>query len=364
MYGKLERGLTERIFDSEGAFELVFETLPLAVLMLDRNYMIVRASNHAVGSFGYSSVELLESSVDKLVPGLVCRLQAGRRYARANLSLLREEPDYLVKCKDGSERDVELEVVESASAEPEYYLVYLKERSRREQCLKELMQQKEDYVAMLTHDLKAPILAANRALKFLLDKEFGELSKAQTDLITNILESNNDMYEMLRTLLEVYKHDGGKKKLLLQSHDLCILLESVATQFKPLAEAKSIVILLGLPAKEVLVDYDQDETRRVLQNLLDNALKFTDSGGTVKIRVDDNQSHVLVAVEDSGSGISEHCQKQLFQRFWQAPANSRIYAGTGLGLYLCRKIIELHGGKIWCESELNKGSVFYFTLPR
>jgi len=98
--------------------------------------------------------------------------------------------------------------------------------------------------------------------------------------------------------------------------------------------------------------------------LLDNSLKFTPSGGTITVHLDRTDKLVRISVEDTGKGISEEDCPKLFQRFWQAASSGgRYYASTGLGLYLCRKIVELHGGKISCESKLGKGSRFQFTLP-
>jgi signal transduction histidine kinase len=99
-----------------------------------------------------------------------------------------------------------------------------------------------------------------------------------------------------------------------------------------------------------------------MQNLVDNALKFTPKGGTVEVRIERSGDLVTIAVADTGKGISEHEREQLFQRFWQVPDSGRLYASTGLGLYLCRKIVELHGGTIWCESQIGTGSIFSFTL--
>ncbi len=103
--------------------------------------------------------------------------------------------------------------------------------------------------------------------------------------------------------------------------------------------------------------------RRVIQNLIDNALKFTPPGGSITVHSEQLQESFLVTVRDTGKGIPEDTMPKLFQRFWAPPASGRYYASTGLGLYLCRKIVEQHGGKIWCESELGLGSAFCFTLP-
>ena len=106
---------------------------------------------------------------------------------------------------------------------------------------------------------------------------------------------------------------------------------------------------------------DEDEIRRVIQNLIDNSLKFTASGGTITVIMRQN-GNTKITVSDSGKGVPEENKSKLFQRFWQAGSTGRYYASTGLGLYLSRRIVEAHGGKIWCESTLGKGSDFTFEF--
>jgi signal transduction histidine kinase len=117
-----------------------------------------------------------------------------------------------------------------------------------------------------------------------------------------------------------------------------------------------------LPPDPAPVACDLDEIRRVVQNLLDNALKYTQAGGHVLVQLQQSPEATTVLIRDNGKGISDEDQPKLFQRFWAPAASGRNYASTGLGLYLCRKIVELHGGRIWCESQLGAGSSFGFSL--
>ncbi|MGD9682232.1 MAG: protoglobin domain-containing protein [Candidatus Obscuribacterales bacterium] len=226
-----------------------------------------------------------------------------------------------------------------------------------------LLQQREDFVATLTHDLKTPILAANRALKLLRDGDFGAIQESQKELIETILQSNDAMYQMVLTLLDVYKYDSGDKKLQLAPTDLVDKLKRMLNELTPLAEARRVELKLTSPGKSELVICDWDEMRRVVQNLVDNSLKFTAAGGRIEILVEQDPDSTTVSVIDSGKGISDDDKPKLFQRFWQASSGGRYYASTGLGLYLCHKIIESHQGTIACESELGRGSKFFFSIP-
>ncbi len=226
-----------------------------------------------------------------------------------------------------------------------------------------LQQQREDFVATLTHDLKTPLIAANRALRLINEGQFGEIDESQKELVETILESNNDMYQMVVTLLDVYKYDSGTKRLNKAPANIVEILTKIHNEFLPLSQSRQIELIFNHEPVPELVLCDKNEVKRVLQNLLDNSLKYTNYGGTITVSLKQEDDQTLISVSDNGKGISEEDKPKLFQRFWQASNSGRYYASTGLGLYLCRKIIESHGGKIWCASELGKGSSFQFSLP-
>lgn len=225
-----------------------------------------------------------------------------------------------------------------------------------------LQQQREDFVATLTHDLKTPVLATNRAVKFLLDGDFGAITDSQKDILENVLQSNSALYSLVQTLLDVYRFDSGVKELHMRSCNLAALLIQLVTEIMPLAQHKSVELKAVVPgnAKDVLCD--AEEIRRVIQNLVDNSLKFTPKDGSITVAMDQSGQKTVISVADTGRGIPEENKPKLFQRFWHAGSTGRYYASTGLGLYLCRRIVEGHGGNIWCESTAGKGSTFYFEL--
>lgn len=230
-----------------------------------------------------------------------------------------------------------------------------------------LQQQREDFVATLTHDLKTPILAANRAVKLLMEGDFGETTEAQITILQTIHESNEALYKLVTTLLDVYRFDSGAKNLHLVHRDLSSTINKLLDELKPLANQKNIQLSCHLPenSESLKILCDIEEFRRLFQNVVDNALKYTHSGGTITVLVSSDDDKWTFQVKDSGRGIAPDDMPKLFQRFWQAANSSgRYYASTGLGLYLCRKIVELHGGQIWCESKLGEGSTFSFTISK
>lgn len=225
-----------------------------------------------------------------------------------------------------------------------------------------LQQQREDFVATLTHDLKTPVLATNRAVQFLIDGDFGPLSDAQKEVLKTLHQSNTSLYGLVQTLLDVYRFDSGVKELLIKRCNLAGLITQLVTEVMPLAQEKGIDLKITMPAEAKEIRCDEDEIRRVLQNLLDNSLKYTPSGGSISVTLSEAEDKSIVSVKDTGKGISDENKPKLFQRFWQAGSTGRYYASTGLGLYLCRRIVEAHGGRIWCESTLGQGSCFYFEI--
>lgn len=225
-----------------------------------------------------------------------------------------------------------------------------------------LHQQREDFVATLTHDLKTPILAANRAIKLLIEGDFGNVEDSQQRILETIHQSNESMYQMVQTLLDVYRYDSGLKNLTIVQADLSAMALNMVAELTPLATTRGITLSTEVPEAPRPVPCDDVEVRRVLQNFVDNALKFTPAGGSILVRVQQTAAFTTVSVEDTGRGISDEDKPKLFQRFWAAASSGRYYASTGLGLYLCRKIVELHGGTIWVDSELGKGSKFHFRL--
>lgn len=225
-----------------------------------------------------------------------------------------------------------------------------------------LQQQREDFVATLTHDLKTPVLATNRAVQFLLDGDFGAVSPEQRELLETVLQSNTALYSLVQTLLDVYRFDSGVKELKLSNCNLAGVIMQMVTEIMPLAQEKGVALNASVPGNSEDVSCDEAEIRRVFQNLIDNSLKYTPTGGAINVTMLQADGTTEITVTDTGKGIPPENLPKLFQRFWQAGSTGRYYASTGLGLYLSRRIVEAHNGKIWCESKVGEGSKFHFTI--
>ena len=225
--------------------------------------------------------------------------------------------------------------------------------------LKETIDQRENFVSCLTHDLRTPIVAANRMLNLIEGEAFGDVSKEQKEAISNIVSSNQNLLEMLNKLLETHHYELGQKILSFIPVDLEQLILDVITELKPLTAENAIELETNISPVSPIKG-DRLELRRVLTNIIGNAIKFTDDG-KIEVSLSQDENKVQVRVKDSGIGISSQEQQIIFQRFHQG--NHRR-SGKGLGLYLCQQIIHAHGGTITVESEVGKGSTFIIDLPK
>lgn len=237
----------------------------------------------------------------------------------------------------------------------------------------EMSRQREDFVSRLTHDLRTPLVANDRMLHLFLQEAFCPISADMKEAIRVMLQSNQNLLQMINTLLEVYRHDAGKKEITVAPSNLQEISQSVVQELQPLAESKGICLSLECDADlgqndgtDATVMGDGLELRRVVWNLVNNAIKFTDSGSVV-VRLLPRpasqqvaQSWWTIEVKDTGSGIAPEEQPMIFERFRKG---NHKRADSGLGLYLSRRIVEAHQGTIAVQSKPGQGSLFTVSLP-
>ena len=174
-------------------------------------------------------------------------------------------------------------------------------------------------------------------------------------------KSNEDLLGLVNALLEVYKYDAEKLTLNKTDFNIYELTKHVYDELNPLAISKNIDFSIDCKNKDIEINADRSELRRVICNLCGNAINYTPENGKVVITIKNEKNDLIFSVSDNGCGIPSEDIPNMFERFSQGTSQKRS-AGTGLGLYLSRQIIESHGGKIWLESVLNKGSEFSFLL--
>ncbi|NJK34348.1 MAG: hybrid sensor histidine kinase/response regulator [Oscillatoriales cyanobacterium SM2_2_1] len=222
-----------------------------------------------------------------------------------------------------------------------------------------IARQRQDFVSRLTHDLRTPLVSADRMLGLLQDGALGELPSAVQEVLTVMARSNRNLLEMVNKLLDVYRYEAGSKSLSLSSLDLATLVQEIVAELLPIAQDKRLDLLVEPFPRGMVVTGDRLELRRVFQNLIGNALKFTEIGKVV-VRGTVNEHVISVTIQDTGVGIAAAAQTRLFQRFQQGDSQKQ---GSGLGLYLSHYIIAAHGGKIVVHSVPDQGSQFTVILP-
>ncbi len=235
----------------------------------------------------------------------------------------------------------------------------------------QIARQREDFVSRLTHDLRTPLVAADRMMSLMQQGALGDLSPELDEAIATMARSNQNLLEMVNMLLEVYIYEAGRKTLSFISVNLHELLMEVIYALKPIALDKGLDLRtnLGEDTKGIEMVGDRLELRRVFTNLIGNAVKFTDEGA-VQVRLSsltrpDSDGKmgegVKIEVEDTGPGIPEEYQTSLFEPFRHGKHKR---SGSGLGLHLCNQIVKAHQGSIEIQSTLGKGSLFIVEFPR
>ena len=226
---------------------------------------------------------------------------------------------------------------------------------------KETERLRDDFVATLTHDMRTPLSAAIQTLKFFLDGSLGSLDERQEMLLSTMLKSNEDLLGLVNALLEVYRFESGNLTLCKTNFLIKDLVNQCYEELLPLASKKDLSFGVDFVLDADTIYADRAEIKRVITNLCGNAINYTNKGGEIKVLAKLENDDFIFSVSDNGNGIPANDIPNLFKRFSQGTAKKRS-TGTGLGLYLSRQIIEAHGGKIWVESKINKGSEFSFLL--
>ncbi|MGL5083922.1 MAG: response regulator [Microcoleaceae cyanobacterium] len=238
----------------------------------------------------------------------------------------------------------------------------------------EIALQRADFIAHLTHDLRTPVVATDMMLKLFQKEAFGPLPEAMNPPLTALIRSNQNLLDMVNTLLEVHCYEAGEKALTLITCNMWEISQDVIQELQPLAQDKGIELSLTmfgqlLDSNKLLMLGDCQEIRRMITNLVANSIKFTEEG-RVELRLGLSASRpedpptvagwVTVDVQDTGLGISDDDQVTLFQRFRKG---SHKQSGSGLGLHLVQRIVSIHKGTIQVSSTVGQGSLFTIHLP-
>lgn len=224
-------------------------------------------------------------------------------------------------------------------------------------------EEREDLIFTLANDLRVPHIGAIRALDLLVDESLGPMNEEQKLLLLKVKQSNQEILQMLQNLVHLYRIEQQEQKVMAIPTDLNSLTCQIIEDWSFCAQQKNVSVNLESELKEPIW-LDGAMFKKALSNLLHNAIKFSFPQGVVTVACKCDGNWLNLQVKDNGKGISRDEQEKLFQRFWNENDTMRHSNGSGVGLYVCRQIVEAHGGEISCSSEKGKGTTFTIRLPK
>jgi PAS domain S-box-containing protein len=239
------------------------------------------------------------------------------------------------------------------------------EKKRYERRLKELDKMKSDFVSNVSHELRTPLTSIKGSVDNMLDGLTGALNEKQIRYLSRIKSNTDRLSRLINDLLDLSRIESGRVEVRPTTFSVTVLAAEVAEQLKHLATEKLIRIEVPSADLGTTVWADRDKVIQILINLIGNAVKFTPHDGKVTVALEKNDDDfVQIAVSDTGPGILSEETSKIFSKFYQvANVANQKPKGSGLGLAISKALVEMHGGKIWVESEVGRGSTFYFTLP-
>jgi two-component system, NtrC family, sensor kinase len=236
----------------------------------------------------------------------------------------------------------------------------IQDKSRQ---LEAASQHKSEFLANMSHELRTPLNAIIGFSEVLSEKMFGELNEKQEEYSKDIHASGQHLLSLINDILDLSKIEAGRMELELTDFHLPTALDSALTLVRERAGRRGIALQMNVDSRLGQIQADERKVRQVVLNLLSNAIKFTPEGGRIQVEATPKDGSVEISVSDTGVGIASEDQEAVFEEFRQVGTADKKVEGTGLGLTLCRKFIELHGGRIWVKSQVGVGSTFTFTIP-
>ncbi|MBP6879581.1 MAG: HAMP domain-containing histidine kinase [Candidatus Pacebacteria bacterium] len=231
--------------------------------------------------------------------------------------------------------------------------------------LRKLNSTKSEWISIAAHQLRTSLSAIKWILKMFLDGDFGSLSSEQQGFMKKAYENNDRMVLLVNEMLSLNHTEDSSITYTMRKEELVSLIDETIFDFHGESFKKGIELIFLRPEdSELFTEYDKEKIRVVLQNLIENSIKYSTTGDRVFVGLKKNGDEVEISIKDTGIGIPATEQPKIFEKFYRATnAKEKEEIGSGLGLYTIKQIVEHHKGKIWFESEPEKGSTFYFTLP-
>jgi PAS domain S-box-containing protein len=355
--------------ESEEKYRTYVTISPYPIFVIDLDGKFLDVNPEACRVAGYSSEDILKKRIsDFILPSRVDNYEVTFHKLQTEGKLSGEFPFinktqdlfylelHAVQIPDNKFLAICMDITERKKAEDEMLRAkIIAENANRT---------KNEFLANMSHELRTPLNSVIGFSDMLLGGAGGELSEKQLRYLTNISNSGKHLLSIINEILDISRIESGEMTINKQKILLGEVYEEIHSILKQLADNKSIDFQMPLESEETYVYADKVKLKQIFYNLVTNAIKFTEKGGSVLIDSTIDDKFVHISVIDNGIGIDSEGMKRLFNPFVQLDSSeSRKYEGTGLGLALSKELVNLHGGDIWAESEPGKGSTFTFTIP-
>src|SRR5262245_9405034 len=361
--------LYDEVSKGKAYIENLVENAADLIISTDLDDHILTWNRGAEVLFGYSKDEVIGKQLSILLPPeRVHELEEMR--AKVQISGALRDIEIRSKKKDGVMIYLSLSVspIRDLDGKIVGFLRVAKditEKKRYERRLKELDKMKSDFVSNVSHELRTPLTSIKGSVDNMLDGLTGSLNEKQIRYLNRIKSNTDRLSRLINDLLDLSRIESGHVEVRPTNLPLTALAEEVAEHMKALAAEKLIRIEIPPADPKVTAWADRDKVTQVLMNLISNAVKFTPRDGKITVALEKNGSdYIQISVADTGPGILPEERNRIFSKFYQvANVDKQKPKGSGLGLAISKALVEIHGGKIWMDSEVGRGSTFYFTLP-
>jgi PAS domain S-box-containing protein len=356
--GEIFKG-TEKIRESEERFRTVFNNSAVGITVTDKDERIVSWNPFAAQLLGMTGDDLAGKLVKDLYPAdewkrirsLNIRQQGMKNYFETKM---------LHKRGEQLDIGISISVLKDAGGNVIGSIGVMRNITEH----KKLEKIRQEFAEVVSHEFRTPLTPIREGVSQILDGLLGSIAPAQKDALTIVLQEIDRLRRIIDDMLDTLKLEAGKAPMRKESVDMARLVNGIVQTFTSRVQAKGLKLKVSFSQDTLPAFADRDRMIQVFTNLVSNALKFTKKGA-IEIAVMDMKDHIECSVTDTGRGITKADAAKLFSKFQQVGKKlSGEEAGTGLGLVICKDIIELHKGEIWVESKLNEGTTFRFTLPK
>jgi PAS domain S-box-containing protein len=376
------RRLQQQLDEERKKMEAILQGMADLLIAVDKDGMIMTLNRKAETLLGVNSISYIGMPVESLISADIPSGELPSKVVLRNHEACLDVT-YQLKIKGGA-----IPVLSSATPllNGQGNLIGCVEIIRDISTLKALEQEREDFVSMLTHDLKTPLTAVVGSIDLVREGRLGQINTEQKEYLESAMESSAEMVEMIDTLLDVYRFEANKMKLTFTREEPQIMIQRALAGFRALAERSRIKLTAAFQEELPQIRVDRNKFLRLISNLLSNAFKFTPDGGEIEVTAEmvdadtiageipgvnypkpdfqEKGQFLKIAVSDTGIGIPREALATIFDKFVQARSRNRGKSkGTGLGLAFCRKVMDAHGGYIWADSTMDEGSTFTVLFP-